>query len=205
MEFMDDWEKYYHAESPDRLVQLAVIHAQFEIIHPFVDGNGRIGRMLIPLFLFERKLLSRPMFYLSAYLDKHRDEYVGRLRALGRDKNAWMLWTEFFLTAIESQARLNAGRAKALMDLYVRLKADVIRLTRSRFAIPLLDELFRVPVFQISLIEGKGLPSRPMLNTMISRLQKGGLLKVLRPGSGRRGQLFALAELVNTAEGRKVF
>src|SRR6266436_8268994 len=103
--YLDNWEKYYHAERPDVLVQLAVVHAQFEIIHPFLDGNGRLGRILIPLFLFEKKILFRPMFYLSEYLEHHRDEYVARLRALGNDPSTWNEWIEFFLQALDEQAR----------------------------------------------------------------------------------------------------
>jgi Fic family protein len=75
-EFLDNWEKYYHLDRPDPLVQLAIIHGQFEILHPFLDGNGRLGRLFVPIFLFEKQILSRPMFYLSAFLEAHRDEYV---------------------------------------------------------------------------------------------------------------------------------
>ena len=99
-----DWEKYYHADRPDPLVQLAVVHAQFEIVHPFLDGNGRIGRILIPLFLYEKRLLNRPMFYLSAYLEEHRDEYLDLLRALGQKPDSWNNWIAFFLRALDEQA-----------------------------------------------------------------------------------------------------
>lgn len=89
LRYMGNWEKYYHLERPDSIVQLAVVHAQFEIIHPFLDGNGRLGRMLIPLFLFEKKILSRPLFYLSAYFESHRDVYVERLRMIGQSSGGW--------------------------------------------------------------------------------------------------------------------
>jgi len=69
---LDNWEKYYHGEERDPLIQLAIVHAQFEIIHPFLDGNGRLGRILVPLFLHEKQLLSRPMFYISSYLGRPR-------------------------------------------------------------------------------------------------------------------------------------
>ena len=72
-EYMDNWEKYYHTEERDPLVQLALVHAQFGIIHPFLDGNGRLGRILTPLFLYEKQILSRPIFYLSAYLETQRN------------------------------------------------------------------------------------------------------------------------------------
>jgi Fic family protein len=80
-----------------------MVHGQFEIIHPFIDGNGRLGRILIPLFLFERGLLSRPVFYLSAYIEEHQDEYLARLSALSSKQglHAWNKWVQFF--------RLSAG------------------------------------------------------------------------------------------------
>ena len=109
MEYMDNWEKYYHAEEPDAAVQLPIVHAQFEIIHPFVDGNGRLGRMLVPLFLFEHRILSRPMFYLSSYLEAHRDEYYGLLRGLD-GPGSWNRWVTFFLGALVEQAKANNTR-----------------------------------------------------------------------------------------------
>jgi Fic family protein len=85
MEFLDNLEKYVRFDEEDRLVQMAIIHAQFEIIHPFLDGNGRVGRILVPLFLFEKGQLSSPMFYLSTYLEAHREVYYDRLQAISRD------------------------------------------------------------------------------------------------------------------------
>jgi Fic family protein len=143
---LDNWENYYHADQPDLLVQLAVIHGQFEIIHPFIDGNGRLGRILIPLFLFERKVLSRPVFYLSAYIEQHKDEYIECLRGLGRAAGGWNRWVEFFLGAVIDQAEVNQATARGIKELYERLKVEVIKLTNSRFAVPLLDALFERPI-----------------------------------------------------------
>ena len=70
---MSAWERYVHREAPDRLVQLAVLHAEFEALHPFLDGNGRLGRMLVPLFLWQCGLIGQPMFYISAYFEARRD------------------------------------------------------------------------------------------------------------------------------------
>ena len=95
MEFLSNFEKYIHYEEKDILVQLAIVHAQFEIIHPFVDGNGRVGRILIPLFLYEKRLLSLPMFYISEYFETNRDEYYDRLKAITSEKR-WEEWIEFF-------------------------------------------------------------------------------------------------------------
>ena len=81
---MSALEVYLHSAAPDLLVQLAILHAEFEAIHPFLDGNGRLGRLLVPLFLVEKKLLSSPNFYISAYLERHRGEYYERLLAVSR-------------------------------------------------------------------------------------------------------------------------
>lgn len=205
-EYLDNWEKYYHADRPDPLVQLAVVHAQFEIIHPFLDGNGRIGRIIIPIFLYEKKLLSRPTFYLSAYLEEHRDEYVSRLRALGRTDDAWNQWIEFFLKALDEQARENAAKARAIMELYEKLKTRVIELTHSQYAVPLLDQIFERPVFQSTHLRFPAgpMPSRQSVAYLLRILLKADILKIVQEGSGRRPQVLALADLINLCEGKKV-
>lgn len=196
------WEKYYHAERPDAIVQLAIVHAQFEIIHPFLDGNGRLGRMLIPLFLCEKGLLSRPVFYLSGYLEEHRNEYVSRLRALGQQAGSWNNWIAFFLRGIDEQARRNAEKARAILDLYKDKKDRVIALTRSQYAVPLLDQIFRLPLFQSTKLklEVDKPPSRQSLASMIRVLREDGMLTVLSEGRGRRPQILAFVELLDLCE-----
>lgn len=203
---LDNWEKYYHSDSLDALVQLAIVHAQFEIIHPFLDGNGRLGRILIPLFLSEKNILSRPMFYLSAYLDKHRDEYVERLRAIDRVPKGWNDWIAFFLRALDEQARKNAEKARAIMDLYEEMKQRVLAVTHSQFAVPLLDQLFERPIFQSTHLSFEApKPSRQAIFSLLRTLRETEILKVVREGRGSRGQVLALAELVNLCEGKKAF
>jgi Fic family protein len=205
MDFLDNWEKYYHISRPDPLVQLAIIHGQFEIIHPFLDGNGRMGRMIIPLFLFEKKVLSRPMFYLSKYFETHRDEYNARLKALSDHEQGWNAWIMFFLHAVDEQAKENALTARSILDLYNDLKERVREITHSQYSVPLLDQIFKQPIFQSSYIVGKkGLPSKPMVMTLLTKLRQAGILKVLREGRGSRAQILVLPELMNITEGRKV-
>ncbi len=148
---MDNWEKYYHSDDKDLLVQLAIIHAQSEINHPFLDGNGRIGRVIFPLFLYEKQLLSRPLFYLSEYLENNRDEYVGSLRQLNGG-DTWLKRIEFFLRAIDKQARINTQKVKDMLKLYQELKSDILEITRSQYAVPLLDRYFHMPIILISEI-----------------------------------------------------
>ena len=184
-DLLGNWEKYYHSEGPDPLVQLAVIHGQFEIIHPFVDGNGRLGRILVPLFLYETKILAQPTYYLSAYLEAHRETYIERLRGIGRSSSGWNRWIEFFLTALIEQARLNAAKARDIIDLYESKKKQVAALTHSRFAIPLLDALFEKPVLRVSdLTARRDMPSKAMILRLLVKLMQGGVLEVLNEGAG---------------------
>jgi Fic family protein len=205
MEHLDNWEKYYHADRPDELVQLAIVHAQFEIIHPFSDGNGRLGRILIPLFLYEKKLLHRPMFYLSSWIEENRATYVSLLRGLGEIANSWNRWIEFFLRGVDEQARRNAEKAKSIMDLYERIKKKVIEITRSQFAVPLLDQMFERPLFQSThLLQGLSI-SRPSVASLLAALKAAGILTVIRQGAGRRPTVYVFPELLNLCEGRNLF
>ena len=183
-----------------------MLHGQFEIIHPFIDGNGRIGRILIPLFLFEKGLLSRPVFYLSAYLEANKEEYVSALGALSsRQNQAWNRRVEFFLKGLTSQAQNNLEAARSIISLYERSKAEMIRITHSHYAVPLLDLLFKQPVFSPAQLEQHGtLPSKQMTMSLLGRLKDAGILVVTRESSGRRPQILTFAELVDLCEGQQV-
>jgi Fic family protein len=107
-------------EELDPLVQLAIIHVEFEALHPFKDGNGRLGRMIVPLFLYERRVLSGPNFYMSGYLEARREQYVDQMRAVSRD-GAWTAWCAFFLQGLIEQASDNQSKAQAIIDLHARM------------------------------------------------------------------------------------
>lgn len=202
---LDNWEKYYHSDTPDALVQLAVVHAQFEILHPFLDGNGRLGRILIPLFLHEKKILDRPMFYLSAWLEARRDAYINHLRPLGIKPGAWNNWITFFLTGLEEQARINSEKARKILDLYENLKVRVLSLTHSQYAVPLLDQMFERPAFESGHLKfGEHPPTRGAIAKLLRTLREGKVIKTLRKGSGRSGAIYCLPELINLCEGKQV-
>ena len=202
---LNNWEVYYHMDRPDPLVQLAVVHAQFETLHPFLDGNGRLGRILIPLFLYEKKMLSRPMFYLSEYIERNRETYIERLRMLGKSDSAWNDWIRFFLMGIVEQSRANVAKARQIQALYDDLKRKILALTHSQFAVPLLDHMFEQPIFRSSrFVELQNMPSRPMILNMLGRLKNAGILKVIQEPRGPHAQVLALAELVNLCEGKEV-
>jgi Fic family protein len=199
---LSNWEKYYHSND-DPLVRLALIHAQFEFLHPFLDGNGRIGRILIPIFLFEKGLLSQPTFYMSDYIERHREEYIDRLNDLGRVKNSWRAWTEFFLEAMTAQALHNAITADAILSLYERLKERFIATTHSRYAVPLLDAVFPLQYFRASQLVWKGdAPSKPTLMNMLQALEKKKVISVYRDSAGQRSAIWWLPELTQVIENR---
>jgi len=201
---LDNWEKYYHTEEKDPLVHLAILHAQFEIIHPFIDGNGRLGRIIFPLYLFEKGLLSRPMFYLSAYLDANKETYYYHLRILNGPES-WNQWIIFFLNALIEQAIDNTKKARGILSLYQEYKEKVLGLTHSLYGIPLLDSFFRTPIFTApTLMNKKSMPSKQAIMHILKLLREAGILKVIREGSGRRPQVLALANLINLCEGKEV-
>lgn len=198
------WEQYLHADAPDKLVQLAIVHAEFEAIHPFLDGNGRLGRLVVPLFLYANGLLSRPNFYLSDYLESHREEYYERLLAVSRDDD-WSGWVAFFLKALIAQAEANQTKAQAIHTLYRDRKDWFAQVTRSQYGVRALDWMFARPIFKTSdFVETADIP-RPTANRILRLVRDEGLLTELQPASGRRAAILAFAELLNIAEGRSVF
>jgi len=192
---LSNWEKYYHCEE-EPIVRLAIVHAQFEFLHPFLDGNGRLGRILIPIFLCEQGLLSQPTFYLSEYIEANRDEYVDRLNELGRSKHGWRDWTEFFLNAVSVQAKRNVDKADAILALYESLKQRFILAAGSKYAVPLLDAIFERQYFQASQLVWQGqAPTKPTLMKMLRDLERSNLVRVFRDDAGRRPAIWWLPEL----------
>ena len=203
-EAMSAWEKYLHAEAPDRLVQLAILHAEFEALHPFLDGNGRLGRMLVPLFMYQAKMISSPMFYISAYLERHREEYYERLRQVSSE-GAWTKWCIFFLQAIREQAEENQQKARDILKLYEEMKAKFVDLTHSQYAILALDWVFERPIFKSSdFTRSAGIPA-PTAKRILKILKSEGILLEIQPGSGRQPSVIAYSDLLNIVEGYKAF
>lgn len=202
---MDDWENFLNSnDQMDQLVQLGLLHLEFEALHPFKDGNGRLGRMLLPLFLFQRKLLSSPDFYMSGYLEANRDEYQERLRAVSREDD-WTGWCAFFLNGIRLQAIDDARKAAAILGLYDRLKLEMVDLTHSQHSIKAIDYLFQMPIFSGPMFVKYSEIPKQTASRILSLLSKAGFLYTLRQGKGRRSGIYAFSELINIAEGKDVF
>ena len=202
---LDDWAAYIANTDDDPVLQIAIVHAQFEILHPFKDGNGRIGRMLIPLVLFQRGLLSRPMFYLSEYLESHREEYYDKLLLI-TEQGDWQGWVEFFTNGVIEQADTNLTKAQKILALYAKLKPQFMEATRSQFAVPALDAFFMKPMISsIDFAKRSGIPNRVTSNNILKTLTDLGLIQVFRVGAGRTPHVYMLSDLLNIAEGRDVF
>ncbi|WP_083510276.1 Fic family protein [Pseudarthrobacter sulfonivorans] len=151
IENLDDWETW-HARPPrlPLLIRIALLHYQFLTIHPFRDGNGRVGRMLIQLLLEEERALSAPLLYVSAYFAANRTEYYDRLQNV-REKGEIQEWLQFFLTAVHVQAEDGLARALHLLELREKYRADLSGV-RSR-APEVVDMLFENPVVTAAQVQ----------------------------------------------------
>jgi Fic family protein len=202
-EALSKWEYFLHEDFDDKLVQLAVAHAEFEAIHPFLDGNGRLGRLLIPLFLYEKKVLEHPNFYISEYLESHRDEYYDALLNVSKNGD-WTQWIVFFLNALIEQAESNQAKALKILNLYNEKKEWIVQKTHSQYAIQALDWIFATPIFRSSdFVLNAGIPEASAKR--IVRELKDTMLKELKPARGRQAAILAFYELLNIAEGHNAF
>lgn len=204
---LERWAAYLRScGEPDPLVQIAIIHLEFEALHPFKDGNGRLGRMIVPLFLHGRGVLSGPNFYMSGYLEAHREEYVGTMLAVSRD-GAWTDWCEFFLEGLIEQAKENQAKARTIIDLNRTMQRKIAEITRSRFSGLTVDFIFSRPIFSATnFVEHSGIPRRTALRILsVLREDSSQFLLTIRKRGGSRPEIFAFTELLNIAEGRAVF
>ena len=202
---MDSWEEFVlRRDVQDPLVQLALTHVEFEALHPFEDGNGRLGRMLIPLLLHSKGLIGGPHFYISAYFEEHRDQYYARLRAVS-EYDDWTGWCAFFLTALRTQAAENEAKARGILALYDNVKTRVLDGTRSPHSIRAVDFLFQAPIFKGPELMTRANIPKTTASRLVGDLEEMKILRVIREGSGRRPSIYVFGELMNIAEGRRVF
>jgi len=183
MEALGEWERYLHrkGELPD-LVQCALVHEQFEAIHPFLDGNGRIGRLLITLFLLARGRLPEPLLYISSYIEPHRAEYYAALQRV-RTHGDWAGWLRFFLTAVEQSAEAALRQARRLLELRDRYREQVGAKPK---ALTLLDELFASPYVTVPRAAEVLAVSYPTARAAVRALLEAGLVEQLDAGAWRR-------------------
>ncbi len=195
---LDAFEKYLHASSQlPPLVRLALLHQQFEAIHPFLDGNGRVGRLLITLLLCEWQLLPEPVLYLSAFFERTRADYYAHLLAVNQ-RGAWREWILYFLEGVSSEAQDAIRRSRQLLDLRQAYRRKLETARAPGLSLRLVDELFAAPATSV-LRAAKllGVTARSAQLT-IGKLVHAGILE---EATGRkRDRVFVATAIVRTLD-----
>jgi Fic family protein len=185
LQSLDNLEKFIHDETPmPLLVKVGLIHGQFETIHPFLDGNGRVGRLLITFLLCQRGVLQRPLLYLSYYLKQNRTEYYDRLQAV-RDTGDWESWLKFFLRGVYAVAQEATATARKVVDLREedRRKITEHMGTSAAKGLVLLEQLYSRPVVDVAAVSQMAARSMANANELVRKLVEIGVLKEI---SGRK-------------------
>ena len=181
---MANFLDHFHRDAPDDpdpLVRMAVLHYQFESIHPFYDGNGRTGRILNLLHLVLHGLLDLPVLYLSRYIVRHKPDYYRGLQAV-REENAWEAWVIYMLTAVEETSRATLTKVRGIRDLMQTTKQRLRRDLPKIYSQELLNNLFRHPYTKIEFIERDLGVSRPTATKYLGALEAAGLVRKTKLG-----------------------
>lgn len=193
---LSDLEKFLHETDLPLLVQLAIAHYQFEVIHPFLDGNGRIGRLMIPLMLVLRDALPQPLLYLSAFFEQHRSEYYDHL-LMTSQRGDLMPWIAFFLRGVRQQARDSEERTVRLVELQHQLRNQLLDEGRPNSVIRLAEQLLATPVVTAARVEAMIDVTRPTAQAAIDALvERGDLTEITGRTRGRVYEAGAIFEAV---------
>lgn len=185
-QYLEAWERYVlkeHDEVP--LVRMALIHDQFEAIHPFEDGNNRIGRLILSLLMVAWDLLPLPLLYLSAYFEQHRDAYYGRLLGVSQ-QGAWQDWVTYFLHAVADQAKDAVVRARALQDLRESWRSQLMVESAPPSVLDLVERLFAQPIVSAPRAQEWLSVTYRTASLAIQRLVEAGILTEVEGGSHPR-------------------
>jgi Fic family protein len=196
---MAELVRYINESSMRPLIRTAIAHVEFEALHPFEDGNGRIGRMLITLMLWKLGVLHQPNFFVSGYFEAHKDEYIERMRAVSATGD-WTGWVVFFLQAMHAQATVNIQTADAIFRLHGEMRERFREVLNSQFHDQALDYVFASPVFRNDrFVERSGIPPSSA-RALSRRLVEAGLLRTIEAASGRRAAMYAFDPLLDLLE-----
>ncbi|MEZ5324044.1 MAG: Fic family protein [Verrucomicrobiales bacterium] len=178
------------------LLRVAISHLEFEALHPFKDGNGRVGRMLVTLLLWQLGCISKPHFYISRFFEEHKADYIQHMREVSAS-GAWENWCVFFLRAVKEQAFQNLQVAESTRDLYEEMKGRFAELLNSAKAVTALDYVFTNPVFRNSrFTKNAGIPQHTAARfTRI--LQEQALIVPIREAAGRQSAIYSFEPLLN--------
>ena len=191
---MQNWIQYVHNDKNDLLIKVAISHYQFEAIHPFMDGNGRVGRLLIPIILYEHGLIPYPYFYISEYFEEHRGDYYEALRLVDRNRD-WNSWVQFFLMAVKETAIRMQSKVGDMYELYGNVKAQSVQMN-SQYSQVFIDLLFERPVISAKdIVKKLEQPSRQTLYSLIDKFEQEGIITEIT--GNKRNKVYAFGALID--------
>jgi len=198
LESLDVFEKYLHAPSElPSLVRLAIVHYQFEAIHPFLDGNGRVGRLLITLLLCEEELLPSPLLYLSAFFERRRQEYYGLLLDVSQ-RGQWEAWIDYFLEGVAEQSLDAVERSRRLRALHAEYHGRLQKARASALLLKLVDALCASPAVTIGGASKMLKVTHRAATLNIGKLVEAGILEEV---TGKpRNRVFVARDIIRTVE-----
>ncbi len=196
MSCLDAWERFLHNNTLPPLVHAALVHSQFEAVHPFLDGNGRVGRLLITLLLVNQGIIPSPLLYLSAYFEATREEYYARL--LGVTENGeWGKWLTYFLTGVALQSDDAVDRIQRIDDLFSQWKHELAQV-QSRLPERALELFVENPFWSVTNVAGRLEVAFTTAQRAIDRLESAGI--VAQVGESRRNRVYCAAEILEVLE-----
>ena len=196
MACLDAWERFLHDDTLPPLVHAALAHSQFEAIHPFLDGNGRVGRLIITLLLVIRGVMPSPLLYLSAYFEATRQEYYARLLGV-TERGEWAEWLSYFLRGVALQSEDAVDRIQRIDDLFAIWK-QVLAQGQSRLPERALDLFAENPFWTVGGVAGRLEVAFTTAQRAIDRLEKEGI--VTRQGTARRNRVYCAEAVLDVLE-----
>jgi len=189
---LDDLEQFLHDRSLPLLIQLAIAHYQFEAIHPFLDGNGRLGRLLIPLVMVQRQVLPQPLLYLSVYFEQNRNQYYDLLMSTSRTGDLEP-WLKFFLHGVATQAADAENRTVRLVELQHELRTELLNEKATTTVVRTAELLFSTPYVSASRLAGQLDVTYPTaLKAITTLVERGDLTEA----TGRQRNRFYMANKI---------
>ena len=191
---------FVHDAPMNKLLKTAIAHVEFEALHPFKDGNGRIGRILITLMLWDYRLIRQPHFYVSGYFEEVREDYIDAMREVS-SQGRWTEWCIFFLNGLHQQATRNIDTASRIFKLYEDMKLRFRDLLNSQWSTDALDFMFKNPTFRNNRFTGSTQIPAHVAMTMTRKLREAGLIRQVVPASGPRPAMYAFTPLIDIIRG----
>lgn len=195
-----NWERFLNMNnSLDHLVKIGIAHYQFEAIHPFMDGNGRIGRLIIPLYLYQNKLLSYPILYISSYLEKYRGQYMDLLHNIDGSENNWEAWLKFFLIGIKIQSDEAKNKIQDILALKEKHIQEITKQVKSSYTDEFIEFIYSHPIFTYkNVLEHSQIKTPQTAYNLIKKFESLNIISLVSERKRNRIYTFnALLKIIN--------